>query len=576
MIKPRPYQTEFLKRVLKEWRENGECRQLVTLPTGAGKTICFALLAHELKVKTLILAHREELLNQAKFKIKLVDPKADVNILRGGDSSGLYSEICVASVQSAVQPRRLEILKRAGYKLVIIDEAHHATERNSYGVILRALGFLGKEPEKDKLLVGVTATAFRGDGVALGGVFDCITYQRSILALIKAGYLADARGMQIVTRTDLSKVHSKMGDFATNELSLAVNTEDRNEIVVESYLENAKDKKAVVFCCDVKHSQDMAEAFNEKGISAAAAWGAMKDRAEVLEKFRTGEIKVICNCNLLTEGFDEPSIEAVLLARPTKSKVLYIQMVGRGLRTCPGKSECLVIDFTDTAGRHNLCSLGSLAGDDAKEVKVKNNETLTEAVAEVEASEVWAHEKVSEAEAVAIDLFERSRYVWIPFNGDFRLSLSKDAVLVIKRQEGDEYRPFLAKRGELKAVPLSDVSLPVGYAQGVAEDWIRENCQDNKLIDRSAAWRSLPATGAQIKSLKRYKVDFDEGITRGEASELLSREIEARKQKEDGPATSKQIYYIRVKLHKRVPEGLTFAGARKMIAESAGVGRCAG
>ena len=566
-IKPRPYQVEMINTVYKEWQENGIMRQLVSLPTGAGKTICFAMLAQKLNIPTLVLAHREELLTQAKAKIKMVDSSANVGILQASTLDGLYSNICVASVQTAIRPHRLDALKRRGFKLLIVDEAHHATETNTYGTIINGLGFM--DEDKNKLLVGVTATAFRGDGIALGGIFDKITYERSILAMIRGGYLCDARGMSVKTTSDLSGVHTKMGDFAANELSLAVNTEERNKIVVKSYLKNAADRKAIVFCCDIKHSQDLAEEFKKAGVVAEAVWGAMDGRGDTLGNYARGDTKVVCNCNVLTEGFDDPTTSAVLLARPTKSRGLYVQMVGRGLRLAPDKKDCLVLDFADMS-KHSLCSLASLAGANPK-FKVKNNQTLIEAMEEVEASEIWKKEHVGHVSTETIELFERSRFVWTPTQeGHYKLPLDTEVLWIRKLTGG--YGVYALKQGESKAQSLSDMALPLGYAQGVAEDYARTNARNTKLIDRTAKWRKDPATEKQIEKFKKWKIPFPEGITKGEASEMLAIEIERRAAKNKASATPKQLYHIRAKLGRSVPDNLSFGEARQIIAESQKMG----
>lgn len=563
MITPRPYQAECVKTILSECQK-GTTRQLVSLPTGAGKTVCFGLLAEQLNVPTLVLAHREELLTQAKQKIKMINPMADVGILQAANLDGLYSQICVASVQTARQPHRIAALKRRGFQLVIVDEAHHVTATNTYGMILKDLGVM--DEGNDKLLVGVTATAFRGDGVALGGVFDKITYERTILAMIRGGYLCDARGRSVKTMADLSGVHTKGGDFATAELSLAVNTQERNAVIVKSYHEHAEGRKAIVFCVDIKHSQDMAEAFRAAGINAAAVWGAMDGRAETLRDYADGRVQVVCNCNVLTEGFDDPSTAAILLARPTKSRVLYIQMVGRGLRLSPGKTDCLVLDFADMAGRHSLCSLATLVGVNAK-FKVKNDQTLLEAVEENEATEIWKKERIGSVSSEEVELFERSRFVWTPTEkGHYVLRISDDEELWI-RKIASEYVPFSMRKGEEKAAPLSEMKLSLGYAQGVAEDYARLNARNMKLIDRSAKWRKKAATPKQLEQLKKWKVPYQDDISAGEASELISMEVERRKAKQNGPATPKQLYYIRAVLGKPVVS-ITFAEAQRIIAEA--------
>lgn len=564
MIKPRPYQTEMVNAVCKEWHD-GVTQQLVSLPTGAGKTICFAMLARKLDVPTLVLAHREELLTQAEAKIRMVVPSADVGILQAQTLAGLQSKICIASVQTAVRPARLEALKHRDFKLLIVDEAHHTTPTNTYGTIIKGLGFT--DGDKDKLLVGVTATAFRGDGIALGGIFDKITFERSILTMIKGGYLTDARGVSVTTHADLSGVHTKAGDFSVGELSLAVNTEDRNAIVVKSYEKHCRDRKAIVFCCDIKHSQDMAEAFRRAGHKAEAVWGAMENRREVLDAFARGEVRVVCNCNVLTEGFDDPSTSAVLLARPTKSRTLYVQMVGRGLRIAPDKTDCLVMDFADMAGKHNLCTLASLAGSNPR-FKVKTGQTITEALAEVEAAEQWKKERIGDVSSADFELFEKSRFVWTPTpDGHYKLSLGDEMLWI--RRVGGQYAPFIIADGAQKATALSDMPLPLGYAQGVAEDYARAHARDTRLIDRTAPWRQDPASEKQLAQLKKWRIPTSPCMTKGQAAELITLEYERRTAKNNGPATPKQIYHIRSKLGIPVSATITFAEARKIIARSA-------
>ncbi|MCC8178488.1 MAG: DEAD/DEAH box helicase family protein [Cloacibacillus sp.] len=534
-----------------------------TVTHNSGKTICFALLAQKLGVPTLVLAHREELLLQAKAKIRMVDPTANVGILQAQTLDGLYSHICVASVQTAVRPARIDALRRRGFQMVIVDEAHHATSINTYGTILDALGFMGED--REKLLVGVTATAFRGDGIGLGGVFDKIVYERTILAMIRGGYLCDARGRSVKTSADLSGVHTKAGDFATAELSLALNTEERNRIIVKSYLDHAAGRKAIVFCCDIKHSQDLAAAFRDAGVAAEAVWGAMEGRREILDGYAIGRIRVICNCNVLTEGFDDPTTAAVLLARPTKSRTLYIQMVGRGLRLAPEKTDCLVMDFADLAGKHNLCSLASLSGANAK-FKVKQGQTLTEAMEEIDASEVWKKERIGDITSEEVELFERSRFVWTPTSdGHYKLVIGAETLWI--RKMAGLYVPFTYPQGAEKATALADTPLPLGYAQGVAEDYARINAKNTKLIDRTSKWRKEAARERQLAQLKKWRIPQAEGIYRGEVSEMLSLEIERRTAKNNGPATAKQIHHIRCKLGIPVPETITFAEARRLIVE---------
>lgn len=190
----------------------------------------------------------------------------------------------------------------------------------------------------------------------------------------------------------------------------------------------------------------MAEAFNKAGIRAAAVWGAMDGRSDILSSYVEGHVRVVCNCNVLTEGFEDLTTAAILLARPTKSRVLYIQMVGRGLRLAPEKKDCLVLDFADMTGKHNLCGLASLAGANAK-FKIKNDQTLLEAADAVEVKEKWRRERIGAVSSEEVELFERTRFVWIPTqNGHYILRISDDEGLWVRGIDG-QYVPFALKKG---------------------------------------------------------------------------------------------------------------------------------
>jgi superfamily II DNA or RNA helicase len=339
----RNYQEEALNSVIKDFQD-GICRQLIVLPTASGKTFVMAAIIKHYKLKVLVVAHREELLQQAEDKIRLYWPEADIGICKAKRKEYDH-QIVIGSTQTCSRPRCLKQLKKKGFDILMIDETHHAPA-STYQRIIKELGF--SEGTK-KLLIGVTATPMRSDKKQLGDFFDKIVYSKTAGELIQAGHLAPISGRRILTSFNLNKVHTRCGDFAVNELASVVNTKDRNKFIVDKFKEHCSARKAIVFCADVKHCQDAAQAFNAQGIIAEPVWGAMdKDqRKRVLKGFSKSNIQVVTSCGVLTEGFDEPSIQAIVMARPTKSKGLYIQMCGRGLRKHPGKDDCLVLDFTD-------------------------------------------------------------------------------------------------------------------------------------------------------------------------------------------------------------------------------------
>ena len=269
------------------------------------------------------------------------------------------SQIVVASVQSLV--RRLDRHDTAVYQVVVCDEAHHAPA-STYQKIFEHFGFTNGGGER--LLVGFTATTKRGDGVGLGNVFDKIVFQRSLREMIDAHWLVDISGFRVETSADISGVQSRAGDFATGQLSTAVNTKPRNELAAQTYHELAGGRKALVFTVDVRHAEDLAAEFRAHGIEAQAVSGRMPkdERRATISAYRRGEIQALCNCALLTEGFDDPATDVVLMARPTHSSLLYMQMLGRGTRTAPGKENLLLLDFVDSTKRHSAVSLPDLFG----------------------------------------------------------------------------------------------------------------------------------------------------------------------------------------------------------------------
>ena len=554
MIAPRPYQTEAVNAVIHRWKA-GVTRQIVNLPTGTGKTPTAAMVMRDFGGKTLFLAHRDELLRQAVDKIGLIIPSPDAGIFKAKEREGLDREICVASIQTAA--RHTDLLKDKGFRLCICDECHHALA-DSYVKVFDELGFMGDDPEK--LLVGFTATAFRGDGGALGDVFGEISFERSILAMIRGGYLCDVRGIRIQTDTNLGGVRTKLGDFLAGDLAEAIDTPERNQLIAEAYLEHAEGRKAIIFCVDVQHAQHAADVMAWNGVSCKAVYGEMDsdERRDTLAAFNAGEIRVLTNCNLLTEGWDSPDLGAVLMARPTKSRVLYIQCVGRGLRTAPGKEDCLLLDFVDIADKHDICSFGTLAGDES--LKPRRGQSLTQAVEEKAKEQERRSAGVSRAPehtAEGFSLFDRSRFAWFVSGRNFRLSIG-DGQTIVCSPAGGAYGVYLLE-ADGTATPLSDNALPLGYAQGVAEDYARQNAR-TAFIDKNAKWRGSAATVKQLDALTRMGIPFPPGITKGEAHSLISETMNA-------PATDRQRYFIqRHGLHKN-PYILTKREAGTVIAQ---------
>ena len=407
MLSLRDYQEEAGDAVVAEARQGGR-RQLVVLPTGAGKTILAAALSEKASGRVLMIVHRDELVQQSVEKFGFIWPEQEIGVVKAHRDEH-DRRVVVASVQTLQHKHRRDRLNKDEFSLVIVDEAHHAPA-DSYRNTLEDLGFL-PTPSVGRLLLGITATPMRGDGIGLKGVFEKIVYRRSISDLVRAGYLADVKGIRVRTTVDLRKVRTVRGDFQAKDLSLAVDTPRRNEMIVDAYRKHGEGRKAVAFTVDIAHAQHLAEAFREGGFRADWVSGELpiEERRERLRRLRDGELDVLSNCSVLTEGWDEPSISCLIMARPTKSTGLYIQMAGRGLRPYPGKDYCLVMDVTDNA--HDICALGTLDGDDADFANGRKTGPLDSAPA----GDKEEPGEIGEGVQVVIstmDLLARSKFRW--------------------------------------------------------------------------------------------------------------------------------------------------------------------
>lgn len=356
----RSYQTEAIGSVETEL-DTDRRSTLLVLPTGCGKTVVFAELARRYVARdqrVLVLAHRGELLEQALNKLRSAGI-THAAIEQADRRASREHMVVVASVQT-LAGKRMRKFPPGHFSLIIIDEAHHAAAR-SYRSILEYFA-----PAK---LLGVTATPDRGDGKALGKVFESLAYQYEMRRAIADGFLAPLRAKRIIVeKLDLSDVKTHHGDFDQGELSKLLNEDENLLGVVKPLLEQAGDRKSLVFGVDVAHAHALAEVINaHKPGKAIALDGTSKpeERAAVLALFRKGVFQYLCNCALFTEGFDEPDIACVALARPTQSRALYTQMLGRGTRLAPGKADCLVLDFVGNSGKHKLIGpADALAGRD--------------------------------------------------------------------------------------------------------------------------------------------------------------------------------------------------------------------
>jgi ATP-dependent helicase IRC3 len=356
----REYQREAIDAVIAARRE-GVRRMVVSLPTGAGKTVIFSHFARMATKQVLVLAHREELLAQAVEKLaRALEGTRVVGLERGTSRAPTDAKVLVASLRSLHPDRIGRVLGGRDLGLIIYDECHHAVAADNLRV-LRTIGAF--EPDWPGTLLGFTATTARGDGQGLDAVFERIVYSRTLPDLIDAGFLVPLKGYRVATAADLTRVSSGGADFVDAELAEAVDIQERNALVARSIQELARDRRTIAFCVTVNHARNLARALNHLGVPAGIVFGEMgaADRARALAEFRDGRIRVLANVAVLTEGFDDPGVSCVAMARPTRSEGLYAQCVGRGTRLAEGKRDCLILDFVDVSDL-SLCTLPTLFG----------------------------------------------------------------------------------------------------------------------------------------------------------------------------------------------------------------------
>jgi superfamily II DNA or RNA helicase len=330
------------------------------MPTGTGKTRAFCELARLWEGRSLIVVHRDELVQQTVATLAEVAPGTPVGVLKGKSNDWQAPKICVATVQS-LHNRRLKEIPPESFGLVVLDEAHHAAAP-TWRAVWTYL--------RPRFLLGCTATPERLDGKGLVEAFGPEPlFVYPLPQAIDDGVLVPIRQYAVRTNISLDGVRVRAGDFAPGELARVVRDAARTQAIVQAYQKHGGCRKAITFCADLAHVQQMVEGFQDAGIRAEGVTGRMglDRRRRILARFKAGKFRVLVGCELLTEGFDDPGISCVLMARPTKSGMLYRQCIGRGLRLCPeaGKADCLVLDVVDNCRRHSLVTAPSLFGAEA-------------------------------------------------------------------------------------------------------------------------------------------------------------------------------------------------------------------
>lgn len=537
MLNLRPYQTEALVRIRDAYK-NGRRRVLVSLPTGTGKTVVFAHFPRifRMKKRLLVLAHREELLLQAEDKLRSVSPELLVGIEQAGTRAAADAQVVVASVPTlARSATRLARLDPDEFSIIIVDEAHHAVAP-SYRRILDHFGLFETQPQR--FLVGFTATPRRGDHQGLGDVFQEVCYARDMRGMISDGFLAPVTGWRVDTGLSLDQVQKRRGEFVESQLARAVNTPERNSLVIRAWREFALGRRTVVFCVDVAHAKDIQRAFSDAGIRCAAVWGDLprEERRATLKRFSDGEIDVITNCNLLTEGFDEPRVDCVVMARPTHSKLLYAQMLGRGTRLHPDKADLVVLDVVDNSSTHHLPGLHSLFDlPETMDLRGANALDMERQIAELNRKYPWVdtlrlrtpEDIRSASQRIEFfnfdsppELIEATDLMWLSIPGGYRLTLPDGDWISVESNLLDTWDISHVQRHRVTPIGRERTSIDaVSVADGVVRDMLPDA---GKLLQRSARWRGERPTPKQLAMLARHGLPAPDGLTRGQASQMIA------------------------------------------------------
>lgn len=357
MISLRPFQKDAIDAIKKTFESDH--RQFIEMPTGSGKTITFLSYAKQCAKKILIIVPNKELLKQVyRSALNFYDRR---HISRKGNNFDEEISSVHICIINSIRGDYLELLVHCSFDLIIIDEAHHAQAPSYKNFLLRKHQLYKK---KELRLLGVTATPDRFDGLFLSEILGSCSYKLGVSKLINDGYLSDIEGFIVKTNIDISDIDSHNGDFSVAQIYKKLSTKSRNKMIVDLCKKQMLDRKNLIFCINIQHSKEICNLLKNENLDCAHIDGSMDEnqRNEILSSFRNGEIKFLCNCQLLTEGFDEPSIDGIILARPTKSRALFTQMIGRGLRIYENKKNCKIIDIVDH--HNNLAGFNEILGNE--------------------------------------------------------------------------------------------------------------------------------------------------------------------------------------------------------------------
>lgn len=506
------------------------------LPTGSGKTVIFGhylwrYLAGKPARKALVLVHTDELTQQAYDKIRVINPGVTVGIVKAAQND-VDAQIIVASRQTLQSKARRDQI--TGITLIIIDECHHVQVSNTYWSVIQH--YPGAK------VVGFTATLGRSDDGDLSKIWETVAYRRDILWMIRNEFLIDVRGLHVkVDDLDLKKVKKSGGDYQEADLGKALSDAMAPEVVAKSWLEHAQGRQTICFAPLVASAYEFADAFNDAGVKAEVVHGALPkpERRAILRRYADGVTQVLCNAMVLTEGFDDPKTSCIIVARPTKSKPLFQQMVGRGLRVDLERpwpdQDCLVMVVAG-AEMHDLRSIVDLT---EKDIAPKPGQSLIEAEDEQEAGDGTAERKPQWRGATKVKEFDplmrASRRTWDHTDGGSRFLPAGDFYIVLmesKETLGAWDVAWFSKAGQRKQGRTEYTGLPLDLAMDWGEDVADRMGGDRSILNtKGKAWRrSKDLSPAQVKFARSLGIEVVEGTTRkGELSEAIEHVIASRR-----------------------------------------------
>jgi superfamily II DNA or RNA helicase len=505
-MKLRSYQSALIAGAIDCWKR-GHRRIAMVMATGGGKTPTAMSLAHlsiDAGLPVLWIAHRTELIDQAIDKARQVAPGRRIGRLQGRVKE-YRAEIVVGSVQTASTETTLALLRTRQWGLIVVDETHHVAAET----YLRVLRELRAYETDGPLVLGVTATLDRADGRALGQVFEAVVDpQIGLLDLIRhpdGPFLVPPRGIRVrIAELDLARVKRVAGDFNPGALGAAMSAAMAPQRIVEAWQEHAKGRPTVAFLPTVAISIEQAEAFRAAGYRAVHLDGATPAaaRAEALEAFRRGEIDVLTNVALFTEGTDLPSISCVILGCPTSSTTKYQQQVGRGLRLHPGKVDCVILDVCGVTGRHKLATLVSLGGAENPEdlpdelllyeEDLPSEDALTEPDSEPDGADEPEPEVYADGDLAheLVDLFGQSHSSWLRTAGGLWFLPTPHGFVYLRPRPAAE-RYDLAYFAHNGTAGTMREDLTIEYAMAAGDEFVASNPLWQ--AERDAAWRKQRA-----------------------------------------------------------------------------------